>query len=170
MKFRPLRKKHTTLNSVYSLNGNIYYKTISSEKLVCVNDCSEVNKLEPSLLNAINTSFRVQFPTYNIRDDAINDFPSMFCAISDIDEFNIHAKRIKTPNFSIILINIRSTRGNFANFEIFLSSLVVQFDIIVVTETWLTAEISSIFHMSGYQCINLFRNRHGGGNSGFRSC
>ena len=167
MKFRPLRKKHTTLNSVYSLNDNIYYKTISSEKLVCVNDCSEVNKLEPSLLNAINTSFRVQFPTYNIRDDAINDFPSMFCAISDIDEFNI---QIKTSSFSIIFINIRSMRRYLANFAIFLSSLVVQFHIIVVTETWLTDEISFIFHMSGYQCINLFRNRHGGGNSGFRSC
>ena len=43
--------------------------------------------------------------------------------------------------------------------------MVVQFDIIVVTETWLTAEISSILHMSGYHCINLIRNRHCGGIS-----
>ena len=80
-------------------------------------------------------------------------------AISDIDEFNVLAKRIKTSNFSIILISIRSMRGNFANFEIFLSLLVVQFDIIVVTETWLTDEIL-FFYMSGYQCIHFFRNRH----------
>ena len=59
----------------------------------------------------------------------------MSCDISDTDEFNIRVKRIKTSFFSIILINIRSTRENNAHFEIFLSVLVVQFDIIVVTET-----------------------------------
>ena len=42
------------------------------------------------------------------------------------------------------------------------SSFVVQLYIIVVTETWLT-EISSFSHMSGHQCINLFRSRHDGG-------
>ena len=51
-KLRSLRKNHATLTSVYNLNDNIYYRTESSEKPVCVNDCSEVNKLELSLLNA----------------------------------------------------------------------------------------------------------------------
>ena len=74
--------------------------------------------------------------------------------MSPSSEFN-------SPNFSIVFINIRSMRENLA---IFLSSLIVQFDI-PVTETRLTAEISSFIDMCGYQCINLFRNRHCGGIS-----
>ena len=64
-----------------------------------------------------------------------------------------------------ILALVINTRVALTDFEIFLSSLVVQFDIVVVTETWLTAEISSSFYMSDYQCINLFRNRYRGGIS-----
>ena len=69
----------------------------------------------------------------------------MSCAVSDIHEFNIPTKQIKTLKKSIRLINIPSMRGNFSNFEIFLGSLIVQFDVIVVTETWLTAEIRCYF-------------------------
>ena len=67
----------------------------------------------------------------------------MSCAISDIDEFKIRAKQVKISSFSIILINICSIRGNFVNLDIFRNLLIVQSDIIVVTETWLTAEICS---------------------------
>ena len=44
-------KNHATLTSVYILKGNIYYKTVASEKPVCVNNCREINKLELSLSN-----------------------------------------------------------------------------------------------------------------------
>ena len=51
-KLGSLRKNHATITSVYSLNGNIYYKTVSPEKRVCMNDCIEINILRLSLLNA----------------------------------------------------------------------------------------------------------------------
>ena len=52
-KLRSLRKNHATLSSVYCLiKWQYLLLTVSSEKPVCVDDSSEINKLELSVSNA----------------------------------------------------------------------------------------------------------------------
>ena len=66
-------------------------------------------------------------------------------------------------SFSILNLNIRSCRKNFASLLPFLSMLVFKFTIIILTETWLTSNTDLGFDIDGYNQLNVYRNNHGGG-------
>ena len=69
----------------------------------------------------------------------------------------------REKNFSILHLNIRSCRNNFANLQVFLNSLLFAFTVIVLTETWLSEQIDILFDLDNYTSYSLYRNTHGGG-------
>ena len=66
-------------------------------------------------------------------------------------------------NVRILHCNLRSCYQNFNSFRSYLHGLSFQYDIIVITETWLCDAINDLFELSGYNHISLHRSRYGGG-------
>jgi hypothetical protein len=56
-------------------------------------------------------------------------------------------------------------RNFFALMSAFLSVIDFQFDVIVVTETWLTQDADCMFDLDGYKHSAIYRNQYGGGIS-----
>ena len=63
--------------------------------------------------------------------------------------------------FYILNLNIRSCRKKFASMLSFLSVLVFNFIIIILTKTWLTSYINLEFN--GYNQLNVYKSNPGGG-------
>ena len=101
-------------------------------------------------------------PDINISED--DDLPSVHCMYRTPTQFIDDTKRnYNSKSFSILNMNIRSCRRNFASFLSFLGSLFCTFSLIVLSESWLTEDIDCGFDINGYSQLNLYRNRHGGG-------
>ena len=66
---------------------------------------------------------------------------------------------------SLIHINARSLKKNFDDFQLLLSSVKFDFDIIAVSETWFHPNLDlNIYSMQGYSLIQQCRdNKNGGG-------
>ena len=73
------------------------------------------------------------------------------------DEFNdkIVSKLQAASTFSIIHFNARSMSANFNKLKSVLSSIDFTFDVIAVTETWLSDDDIDSFHMDDYDDIYI---------------
>ena len=91
-----------------------------------------------------------------------SDYPSVYTKYFNTEDFKT---LILDQQFSIFLVNIRSCRRNFSILESFLALNSGRFDIIALTETWLSADIDVTFDMMDYDKLNLYRGSHGGGVS-----
>ena len=91
----------------------------------------------------------------------IDELPSVPCNDYDIAQINSKVNQLNSS--SILVLNIRSLRRNFAHLETFLATLKFMFSIIVLTEVWLTSEIDFGLNIPGYKTENLYRTSHGGG-------
>ena len=80
------------------------------------------------------------------------------------DEFNdnIVSKLQAASTFSIIHFNARSMSANFNTLKSVLSSIDFTFDLIAVTETWLSDDDLDFFHMDEYDDIHTCRHNRGG--------
>ena len=66
-------------------------------------------------------------------------------------------------SFSLLNFNVRSCRKNFPLLLAYLTQLVFNFSLIVLTESWLTIDIDHGFDIPQYNQLNIYRNSHGGG-------
>ena len=101
---------------------------------------------------------------------AINNlgFPVCETEYFDIDKFNLKFQS-NHRNLSIIHLNIRSINQNSDNFSVFLSNLNLKFDIICLSETWLTEGGALADFLPNHDAYHSCRrgNRRGGGVSIF---
>ena len=81
------------------------------------------------------------------------------------DEFNDKSvsKLQAASTFSIIHFNARSMSANFNKLKSVLSSIDFTFDVIAVTETWISDDDIDSFHMDDYDDIHTCRPNRGGG-------
>ena len=96
---------------------------------------------------------------FDIGDDEV---PNVNCKNVPPEKFDQSLSSFRS-SFSILNLNIRSCRKNFASLLSFLSMLVFKFTIIILTETWLTPDTDLGFDIDGYNQLNVYRNNHGGG-------
>ena len=79
-----------------------------------------------------------------------------------LSELNREVKDINNDeHLSLIALNIRSARKIFNLFQSFLNSIQFNFDIIVLSETWLQTSVN--VKLEGYLSESAFRNNYGGG-------
>ena len=80
------------------------------------------------------------------------------------DEFNDKtvSKRQASSTFSIIHFNARRMSAYFSKLKSILSSFDFTFDVIAVTETWLSDADLDSFHMDDYDDIHTCRPNRGG--------
>ena len=65
--------------------------------------------------------------------------------------------------FSILLCNIRSCRKNFLDFTSYFNDVLLNYECIILVETWLNSECNDLFTIQGYVSYNIYRNNYGGG-------
>ena len=97
-----------------------------------------------------------------VLDDDLN-VDNFRCLSVDDDGFNRASADLRNKSFSLLCYNIRSCRRNFAPFLSFITSLMFQFSLIILCETWLTVDIDYGFDIINYGCVNSYRNSNGGG-------
>ena len=69
-----------------------------------------------------------------------------------------------TPGISFIHLNARSLNSNFREIDDYLSSLNYKFDIIAISETWVSEPEHNKFNINGYDVYHTNRkNKRGGG-------
>ena len=128
-----------------------YYELYNTCKSLS-EECKKKNEhLKDDFQNIINTE--------NILDDESN----MNCDYYTNDEFNCKFSNIY--GLSVLHFNCRSVKANFSNLQDYILSLVKNFDIIAVTETWLN-ETDNVndFCMAEYDIAYMNRkNKRGGG-------
>ena len=106
-------------------------------------------------------------------DPDINYYNSLeqhgLCQSKYYDETTFNDKFVHNTNcsqFSMFHLNIRSLPSNYRQLDILLSSLQVEFDVIGLTETWLTKHNKDIFNFENYNHICKTRDiKRGGGVS-----
>ena len=103
-----------------------------------------------------------QIPEFSLNDDS-NDIPTVTCANTYPNDLPLMLNNYKNNAFSLLCYNIRSCRKNFPLFLSFLSTLLFNFSVIVLCESWLSSDIDYGFDIAGYQQLNMYRNDHGGG-------
>ena len=68
------------------------------------------------------------------------------------------------PGISFIHLNARSLNSNFKEIDHYLSSLNYKFDIIAISETWVSEPEQNKFNINGYDVYHTTRkNKRGGG-------
>ena len=80
---------------------------------------------------------------------------------------NINSNEVN--DFSLLCYNIRSLNANYDQFEIFLGDLDYSFSALVLTESWLSNDISHLFKFNNYSSHHSLRqpDKRGGGVSAF---
>jgi hypothetical protein len=68
--------------------------------------------------------------------------------------------------FTILHVNIRSCTQNFNQFLCYVLGLVIKYDVIVISETWITPENENLFNIPGYMFCS--QNRGTGRGGGLR--
>ena len=78
-------------------------------------------------------------------------------------EFNTKIKC--SDKFSLIHLNCRSIKANFKDMQTFIDTLQIKFDIIAVSETWLSdTDDLNDFLLPNYELVNVNKkNKRGGG-------
>uniref|UniRef100_A0A1A8FIK2 Helentron 4 helitron-like transposon replicase/helicase/endonuclease n=1 Tax=Nothobranchius korthausae TaxID=1143690 RepID=A0A1A8FIK2_9TELE len=75
--------------------------------------------------------------------------------------------KLKIGGFSLIHFNSRSLHTHFSQIKDLLRSLKYKFQIIAISETWLTKETDSCLELEGYNMFNVNRNNKKGGGVAF---
>ena len=71
-----------------------------------------------------------------------------------------------SQKFSVMHLNIRSVPKHLKELKSYLSTLGIQFSVIGLSETWITDATRGLYHIEGYELIEVNRkNRMGGGVS-----
>ena len=70
---------------------------------------------------------------------------------------------LKWIHFHFFYMNIRSCRQNFSQLQLFLSTVLFKFTVIILTETWLSESSDLLCEVDGYNSFATHRNNHGGG-------
>ena len=74
----------------------------------------------------------------------------------------------KDHTFALFHLNIRSLPANLSNMLCYMDNLNIRFDVIGISENWLTAENKELYNIHDYEHISNIRpNRPGGGVSLF---
>ena len=77
--------------------------------------------------------------------------------------FNDNFQHCSENSVSMFHLNIRSLVSNFRNLDLMLSSLRMEFDVIGLTETWLTRNNNNIYNFTNYNHIYKIRDGKRGG-------
>ena len=95
--------------------------------------------------------------------DANSNFDSKYY---DVNEFNDTMPTSSSRNLSLFHCNIRSANSNSGDLSMYLASLNHNFDIIGLSETWLSEKCHSIDGFSAYDHLHKYRDgKRGGGVS-----
>ena len=110
-------------------------------------------------------------------DSDINHFEELYPGTTNefrkqyynADTFNL-LKRDHT-DLKILHLNIRSVNTSIDEFSAFLGDLHCKFDVMCLTESWLTKSTAQLYHFDGYKSFHSLRpNNHvGGGVTAFIS-
>ena len=95
-----------------------------------------------------------------------HDFGSISsrCEYYKLDDHNNEFNKAKYKNsLSLIALNVQSCNRNFVHFTTFLEKLSVQYDIIILTETFLTAATNFTYEIDGYESFASFKTNKRGG-------
>ena len=95
--------------------------------------------------------------------DINENFPRVNCVDGFPSDFVNRLSSYKRDSFSLISFNVRSCRRNMSCFLSFLSTLMFNFTLIILYETWLTSDIDYGFDIEGYNQLNVYRDCFGGG-------
>ena len=88
-------------------------------------------------------------------DETLNPFQG--CSSLDVNEFIEMSEQMEKNSLSILHLNIRGCRTNFADFSATLSSLHTNFACIALTETNIITNDNDVnFNLNGYNCENLY--------------
>ncbi len=110
-----------------------------------------------------------EYTDHNIHDlendiDLDNNFFSAInnnCCYYTNDQYNQKIKAV--DNLSIIHFNSRSLYENFSHIREYLHQFSQPFNIIAISETWITADKGMDFEMEGYELRYMNRKNKGGG-------
>ena len=81
-------------------------------------------------------------------------------------EFNRQIINVVSECMSYMALNIRSIVNNLDKLEAFLAGLHWEFDIIMISKTWLTNSTHNLYTLPNYHTYNTFRKgKRGGGVS-----
>ena len=105
----------------------------------------------------------LEYPVFSPNEDDFYRLTSDCKFISPYNFSKSYNKFFIDSCFSMLHLNIRSCRQNFALFHVFLNSIFNSFSIIALTETWLSKDIDILFELDSYNSFAQYRNRHGGG-------
>ena len=90
------------------------------------------------------------------------------CNMFNVTSINSEFQNSSSTNLNILCFNIRSFNKNIDEFLVFIDKLKLQFDVMILTETWLSPSTVSLGCLDGYQCFHSFRsNKNSGGVSVF---
>ena len=102
-------------------------------------------------------------------DLSLNEFPIFIpdienwsqpnCNYFGVDDLSCYSYM----SFAVLMLNIRSCKRNFNQFLACFCNVISHFSCILLTETWLTADVDNVFNIPGFYCFDLYRNRYGGG-------
>ena len=103
-------------------------------------------------------------------DLTLNDVPVFYPDIEnwssvdcDYNKVNDLPVIMQCASFRLLMLNIRSCRKNFNQFLAYFCNFLTLFSCIILTETWLTADLDNVFGLPGFLSHNLHRNSLGGG-------
>ena len=124
-------------------------------------------------LNEIYPQFNVdQINNFSSNNDSFNNNNFSNCNFNFLNESNyytsnewkLNSNKNNLFNFNIININIRSLKKNFDKLIMFLNTFDDHFDLVSITETWLSDNNIFIFNIPGYNhiCSNR-KHKNGGG-------
>jgi len=86
------------------------------------------------------------------------------CEYYQINEHNDKFKSQKYEHsFNLIALNIQSCNHNFVHFTTFLEKLKVKYDVIILTETFLTSATNYTHELDGYTSFASFKTSRRGG-------
>ena len=86
------------------------------------------------------------------------------CDYYEIDSFNHNFKKFKYKNsFNVIALNIQSCNANFVHFTSYLEKLEITYDVIILTETFLTPSTNFSYEIEGYNSFTSFKTSRRGG-------
>ena len=91
-----------------------------------------------------------QVPEFNFDDDSV-DFTPVNCVNVCPNDLPPMLNNYKKNAFSLLSYNIRSCRKNFPTFLTYLSTLLFNFSLIVLCESWLNSDIDHGFDITGYK-------------------
>ena len=89
---------------------------------------------------------------------------STSCKYYTEQQFNNEVNRNYDGGLSLVHFNARSLSTSFSDIQDLLKSLNVKFDIIAISETWLSKDSSPLYMFNDYDAFHVVRdNRKGGG-------